>query len=131
MCGMADSKPTTIDEYIAAAAPAARPVLLELAAILGAAAPDAVEAIKWRTPVWETRRILYSISAYRAHAAFMPTASTLDRFRAEVEAAGLTTTAHMVQLRYDAPVPSELIRRIADHRVWDVAEHDAHWAGSG
>ncbi len=123
-------KPTTVDEYIAAAPEVARATLRELAAILRAAAPEATEAIKWRSPVWEERRILYSVSAFKAHAVFMPVSSTLDLFREEVEAAGLVTTAHTVQFRYGEPVPAELIRRIAEHRAWDVRENDARWAGA-
>jgi len=122
-------EPTPIDAYIASAAERAQPTLRELAAILREVAPDAVEAIKWRVPVWEGRRILYSLSAFREHAAFMPTASTLDAFRAEVEAAGLTTTAHMIQFPYGEPVPTALVRRIAAAREEDVRLRDALWAG--
>jgi len=122
-------RPATIDAYIDAAPERARPTLRTVAAILREAAPGASEAIKWRVPVWEGRRILYSLSAFQEHAAFMPTSGTLDLFREEVEAAGLTTTEHTVQLRYDAPVPGELIRRIAVSREEDVRLRDARWAG--
>jgi len=125
---MAGTTTSAIDDYIADAPERARGTLRELAGILREVAPEAAEAIKWRTPVWEERRILFSISAYRDHAAFMPTASTLDLFRAEVEAAGLGTTPHMVRFSYGEPVPAELVRRIAEHRARDVREHDAHWA---
>lgn len=120
-----------IDAYIDAAPEAGRATLRAVAEVLRAVAPDAVEAIKWRQPVWEGRRILFSLTAYQGYAAFMPTASTLDGFRAEVEAAGLETTSHRIKLPYGAPVPTELLRRIAEHRERDVREHDARWAGPG
>ena len=127
--GMALSQPSPVDAYIEAAPVDARPTLRELAAILREAAPGATEAIKWRVPVWEGRRILYSLSAYKTHAAFMPTSMTLDGFRDEVEAAGLTTTPHMMQFPYGAPVPVDLVRRIAAAREEDVRVNDARWAG--
>lgn len=123
------SEPTPIDAYVDAAPEVARPTLRELTAILREAAPGTTEAIKWRVPVWEGRRILYSLSAYRSHAAFMPTSITLDLFREEVEAAGLTTTTHMVQFPYGEPVPTDLVRRIAAAREEDVRVNDARWAG--
>jgi len=126
---MSSETPNPIDAYIDASPEAARPTLHELAAILRAAAPGATEAIKWRVPVWEGRRILYSLSAYKSHAAFMPTSGTLDRFREEVEAAALTTTEHMIQFPYGVPVPVDLVRRIAAAREEDVRVNDARWAG--
>lgn len=117
-----------IDEYIAAASERAQPTLRALAAVLRAAAPGATEAIKWRVPVWESKRIIYSLSAFASHAAFMPTASTLDRFREEVETAGLTTTSHMIQFPYDAHIPADLVGRIAAAREEDVRMRDARWA---
>lgn len=126
---MTSEKPTTIDEYVDAAPEHARATLDELVAILRAAAPGSTEAIKWRVPVWEGKRILYSLSAYTGHAAFMPTSATLDLFRDEVAAAGLTTTTHMVQFPYGEPVPADLIRRIAESREEDVRVNDARWAG--
>ena len=125
---MSSDSPNPIDAYIDAAPEAARATLRELVAILRAAAPGATEAITWRVPVWEGRRILYSLSAYKSHAAFMATSGTLERFRAEVEAAGLVTTEHMVQFPYGAPVPADLVHRIAAAREEDVRVNDARWA---
>lgn len=122
-------EPSPIDADIAAAPERARPTLAELAAILREVAPGATEAIKWRSPIWEGRRILFSISAFRDHAAFMPTAATLDRFRDEIEAAGLDATPQTIRFRYGEPVPRELIARIAADREEDVRLRDARWMG--
>lgn len=122
---MTHPKPTTIDEYIAAAPVQAQEKLHELRAILREVAPNAKEAIKWGQPVMEEKRILFSFSAYKSHLNFMPTRSTVDVFREELT--GYTTGKDTIQLPYDQPLPVELVRKIASHRAWDVRENDSRW----
>ncbi len=108
---------TPVDEYIAAASDAARPVLERLLAILRAAAPGATESLKWRQPALSRQRIVYCFAAFGDHINFIPTPESLDPFRAEAEAAGLGVTGIMVQIPLDGPFPEDLIRRIAAHRA--------------
>ena len=77
-------KPTTVDEYIAAAPLQAKEKLQELRALLREVAPDATEAIKWGSPVFEEKRILFSFSAFKSHINFMPNRSTVNVFREEL-----------------------------------------------
>lgn len=122
---MTNPKPTTIDEYIAAAPMQAQEKLHEIRAILKEVAPNAKEAIKWGQPVMEEKRILFAFSAHKSHLNFMPTRSTVDVFREELT--GYTTGKDTIQLPYNQPLPKELIIKIAAHRVWDVRENDSHW----
>jgi len=118
-------KVSTIDEYIDAAAVAAQPTLREIRAILKQVAPNAKEAIKWGYPVFEEKRILFSVSAFKNHLNFMPTGPSLDPFRSEL--AAYKTGKDTVQFTYDKPLPVSLIKKIAAHRVKDVMENDAKW----
>lgn len=122
---MTDSKPSTIDEYIAAAPMQAQEKLHEIRAILKEVAPNAKEAIKWGQPVMEEKRILVAYSAHKSHLNFMPTRSTVDVFREELT--GYTTGKDTIQFPYDQSLPEELIRKIAIHRAWDVRENDSRW----
>jgi len=122
---MTDAKPKTHQEYIDQAPEQARPHLRRVYAILKEVAPEAKEAVKWGSPVFEENRILYAFSAFKAHLNFMPTASSLEPFAQELE--GFTTGKGTVQLPYDRPVPEELVRKIAEHRARDVRENDARW----
>ncbi len=122
---MAGSSPTTIEAYIEAAPEAGRGHLRAVYAILKEVAPDATEAIKWRTPVFEEKRILFAFAGFKAHMNFMPTASSLEPFAEELE--GFKTGKGTIQLPYDRPVPAELVRKIAEHRARDVRENDARW----
>ena len=54
------SKPTTVDEYIDSFPENIQAKLRELRAILKEIAPDATEAMKWGSPVFEEKRILFA-----------------------------------------------------------------------
>lgn len=122
---MEKPKPTTVDEYIAAAPPAAQEKLQEIRAILKEVAPKATEAIKWGQPVLEEKRILFAFSAFKTHLNFMPTGQTLDHFKEELK--DYKTGKDTIQFPYDKPLPKALIKKIAKHRVKDVKENDAKW----
>jgi uncharacterized protein YdhG (YjbR/CyaY superfamily) len=122
---MTASKPTTIAEYIDAAPPQAREKLRQLYALLKEVAPDAREAIKWGSPVFEENRILFSFAAFKAHLNFMPTGSAMAPFKDELS--GHKTGTGTIQIPYDKPMPEPLIRKIAEYRAKDVRENDARW----
>ncbi len=122
---MPKTKPRSISEYIKSAPQEAQPNLRVLRAILKKAAPDAKEAIKWGSPVFEMKRILFSYSAYKSHLNFMPTGPALEPFRKEL--VGRKTGKDTIQFPHDKPLPKQLIRKIAAYRVKQVAEKDARW----
>ena len=122
---MTKIRPTTVDEYIDAAPKDAQEKLHELRAILRKVAPNAKEALKWGSPVFEENRILFAYTAFKSHLNFMPTRTTLDSFREEL--ANYTTGKDTIQFPYDKPLPKALIRKIAVYRARDVRENDARW----
>jgi uncharacterized protein YdhG (YjbR/CyaY superfamily) len=119
------TKPKTIDEYIRVAPPEAYEHLQALRALLRKVAPKATEAIKWGSPIFEEKRILFAFTAHRTHVNFMPTHRTLDHFKEEL--ADYKTGKDTIQLPYDKPLLSALIRKLAMHRAKDVRENDARW----
>ena len=125
---MSKRKPSSVDEYIISAPVEAQKKLREIRAILKKVAPNASEAIKWATPVFEEKRILFSFAAFKTHINFMPTLSALEPFREELK--DYTTGKDTIQFPYDKPLPEELITRIAAYRVRDVMENDAKWMTS-
>ena len=122
---MAKIKATTISEYIKAAPKEAQEKLREIRAILKEVAPNATEAIKWGSPVFEEKRILFAFTAHKSHINFMPTHSSMVPFKKELE--GYTTGKDTIQFPYTKPLPKALIRKIAAYRAWDVKENDARW----
>ena len=64
------AKDPRVDDYIAKAAPFARPVLTHLRAVVHAAVPGVEESIKWGMPHFLHGGILCGFAAFKAHCAF-------------------------------------------------------------
>ena len=122
---MAKTKPTTVDEYIAAAPEEAREKLQEIRAVLKKVAPKARETLKWGSPVFEEGRILFSYSAHKSHLNFSPTGPGMKPFKKEL--ANFKTGKDTIQFPYDKPLSKVLIRKIAAFRAKQVKESDARW----
>lgn len=124
---MATKRPTTIAEYIDAAAPVAQPHLRQIYAVLKSVAPRAEEAIKWGNPFFIEPRFLFAFSAHKAHLSFAPTEAALVVFRKELEAH--QTTANFLKIPYNKPLPEVLIRKIAEHQLKTVSarKDDSFW----
>lgn len=107
--------PTTIDEYIAAAAPAARPVLKELRRVVRAAAPDAEEVISYRMPAIMQNGIVIYFAAFKAHIGVFPPVSG----DAKLERALAPYAGPKGNLKFplDRAIPYALIRRIVRLRL--------------
>src|SRR5512134_1538985 len=122
---MSKTKPTTIAEYIKSAPKEAQKNLHEIYAILKKVAPGATEGIKWGSPVFEEKRILFAFAAFKSHLNFMPTPSAMKPFKKEL--AKYTTGKGSIQFPYDKRLPKALIRKIAALRVKELREKDARW----
>lgn len=122
---MAPPRPTTIAEYIKAAAPVTRPHLRKLHQILKSVAPDAEEAIKWGVPFFVEPRFLFSFSAFKGYCVFVPSAAVLEHFREDL--AQHSTTKNFLQLPYGQPLPDALIRKLVRYRLKHLGEGDGFW----
>ncbi len=122
---MTKSKPSTVYEYIESAPAEAKAMLRELRAILKKVSPHATETLKWRSPVFEDGRILFSYAAYKSHLNFMPTKPAMEPFTEELS--GFATGKDTIQFPYGQPLPKALIRKIAAYRLKEVKDHDARW----
>jgi uncharacterized protein YdhG (YjbR/CyaY superfamily) len=107
--------PANIDEYIAAAAPAARPLLKEIRRVVREAAPDAEELISYRMPAFRQDGILVYFAAFKHHVGVFPPVSGDARLEQAVE----PYAGPKGNLRFpmDRPVPYSLIRRIVKLRL--------------
>lgn len=122
---MAKARPTTIAEYIRAAPKEGQKALREMRAILRKAAPRATEVLKWGSPAFEEKRILFAFAAFKSHLSFMPTPSAMKPFKRELTR--YKTGKGSIQFPYDRPLPKALIGRIAARRVKELREKDTRW----
>jgi hypothetical protein len=65
-----NGKDKRVDDYIAKAAPFARPILAHLRRMVHQACPEVRETIKWSFPHFEYNGILCSMAAFKNHCAF-------------------------------------------------------------
>ena len=122
---MQTNKPTTVTEYINAAPKEAQNKLREMREILKKVAPNAKETLKWGSPVFEEKRILFAYAAFKSHLDFMPTHSAMEPFKEKLTK--YATGKDTIQFPYDKPLPKLLIRKIAAFRAREVREKDARW----
>src|SRR6266508_2706613 len=115
---MSRTKPTTVTEYISAAPKQAQKKLREIRAVLKKVAPKATEKLKWGSPAFEEKRILFAFTAFKSHLNFFPTHPAMVPFRKEL--AQYKTGKDTVQFPYDKPLPKALIRKIAGYRLKQV-----------
>lgn len=102
----------TVDEYIASAAPEARPTLEELRKVVTSTVPEAEEGISWGVPFYKYHGLLGGYSVFTSHVSF-GLAFVLDsKIRETLEAKGYKTGSKTVQIRFDQKVPTAVIKQI-------------------
>jgi uncharacterized protein YdhG (YjbR/CyaY superfamily) len=108
-------KAETIDEYIATFSPEVRAILEEIRRTIGAAAPDAEEAISYRMPTFKQDGVLVHFAAFKNHIGLYPPI----RGDAGLEEALSAYAGEKGNLRFplDRPIPYDLIERIVKHQV--------------
>jgi uncharacterized protein YdeI (YjbR/CyaY-like superfamily) len=64
------TKDPRVDEYIAKAAPFAKPILIHLRKIVHAGCPEVKETIKWSFPHFEHKGVMCGMAAFQKHCSF-------------------------------------------------------------
>ena len=118
-------KPKDINEYVNFASSDAKDRLNEILECLRIAAPEAEEGLKWGSPAFTQKRVLFTVAAYKDHLSFYPTPAVLEVFKEDLD--GFKTTSGGIQFPLDKPLPLSLIDKIARYRLREVLEKDAKW----
>ena len=112
---MRNVAPTNIEQYIAASAATARPILRELRSVIRAAAPKATELISYRMPAFKQHGILVYFAAFKSHIGlFPPVRGDAKLVKALAPYAGPKGN---LKFPLDRPIPYTLIRRAVRLRV--------------
>jgi uncharacterized protein YdhG (YjbR/CyaY superfamily) len=109
--------------YIEQAAEPARGRLKELAAVIRATAPEAIERMAYGLATWHEGENLVHIGAFANHVGLYPGAEAIVAFAEELTA--FKTSKGAIQLPHDRPLPLDLVRRITAWRVAQIAEKSA------
>jgi uncharacterized protein YdhG (YjbR/CyaY superfamily) len=117
---MNTATPKNIDEYVAGFPRDVQETLQKIRRIIGEAAPDAAETIKYRMPTFVLHGNLVHFAGFEKHIGFYPTPSAIEAFSAEL--AGYESAKGSVQFPLNRPVPFTLIRKMVEFRMKETRE---------
>lgn len=115
------AKYANVDEYMSTLPDDRRAVMEELRTTIGAAAPDAIEAISYNMPAFRLDgRFLVSYEAFKRHYSLFPWS---DAMAAELGAALEPYAVGKGTIRFpnDQPIPLDLVARVVEFRLREVA----------
>ncbi|HWQ76307.1 MAG TPA: DUF1801 domain-containing protein [Syntrophomonas sp.] len=107
----------TIDDYIAQMPEEYREALQRVRETIRAAAPEAVECIKWQMPTFFQKENLIHFAYNKNHLGIYPGEGGVRAFAERLSAEGYKTSKGAVQFPWSKPIPYELIAEIARYRV--------------
>jgi uncharacterized protein YdhG (YjbR/CyaY superfamily) len=109
------TKPRTIDEYIAGFPPDIQKVLRKIRSTIRAAAPQAEETLKYQMPTYTLNGNLVYFAVHKKHIGVYPVPAGTEKFQKEIAPyRGATSTA---RFPLNEPLPFDLISRLVKFRV--------------
>ncbi|MBI2924096.1 MAG: DUF1801 domain-containing protein [Verrucomicrobia bacterium] len=117
----AKTKPSTIDEYLAAVSADQRAALEKLRKIIKAAAPKTEECISYQLAAFRLDgRMLVAFGASANHCAFYPmSSSTVEAHKAELK--DYETSKGTIRFQPNRPLPAALVRKLVKARIAENA----------
>ena len=114
-----EANPAAVAAYIKAAPEPARSRLRTLAGAIRKEAPGAVERIAYGLATWHQGENLVHLGAFKNHVGIYPGAAAMVAFAGELGA--FKTSRGAIQVPHDAPLPTQLVRRITRWRLEQVS----------
>jgi uncharacterized protein YdhG (YjbR/CyaY superfamily) len=109
------SKPTTVDDYIAAFPKETQALLEAMRKTIREAAPEAREVISYQMPTYKLKGNLVHFAGYKNHIGFYPGSGAIAAFQKEI--ASYKSAKGSVQFPIDKPLPLDLVAQIVRFRV--------------
>lgn len=109
------SRPETVEEYIARFPEHVQQILVKIRAVVKEAAPAAEERISYNMPAYFLNGRLIYYDAHKHHVGFYPLTPAMEE--ALPELAAYKGTKSSLHFRLDQPIPYDLIARLVRVRV--------------
>jgi uncharacterized protein YdhG (YjbR/CyaY superfamily) len=90
-----------------------------------AAAPGAIEGLKWRMPAYSYQKILVTFAVFKKHIGFYPMPSAIKTFAKDLTE--YKTAEGSIQFPHDKPLPLTLIKKIVKFRVKESKKGTIKW----
>lgn len=116
---MATTSFENIDQYIAGFEPDVQERLKKIRKLVHDTIPEAVESISYQMPAFKYKgKILSYFAAFKNHIGFYATPESNLAFKDELSE--YKTTKGTIQLPYDKPIPTELLRKIILYKAMSI-----------
>ena len=102
---------SNIDQYIASAPPAVRPILSEIRRVVRSAVPDAEETISYKMPALKRKRVFFYFAAFKNHVGIYPPLT--DDTSLKKELAPYANEKGNLRFPLNEAIPYDLIARVA------------------
>lgn len=84
--------------------------------------------VKWNQPMFlDHGTYIIGFSVFPKNIAVGPEVALMERMRAEIEAAGYTTTQRLFRIGWDEPVDHDLLTRIIETQIAEKATVTGLW----
>jgi uncharacterized protein YdhG (YjbR/CyaY superfamily) len=111
-----ETKPRTIDEYIARFPPDVRDILQKIRATIRDTAPDAEETISYGIPIFKLQgQYLIYFAGYKRHCSIYPIPAGDAKFREAISS--YKSGKGTLKFPLDTPVPLKLVIKIVKLRI--------------
>ncbi|RJP32877.1 MAG: hypothetical protein C4536_05405 [Actinobacteria bacterium] len=108
--------PGDVDDYLAAVPEEARAALADLRATIIAAAPQAVETLKYQIPVYKYHGDLVGFAVQKNHLSFYVMSPDLVRARA-ADIKGFNVSGGTIHFSPERPLPAPLVKKLVKARI--------------
>lgn len=90
--------------------------------------PELDTRIAWNQPMF-THKDTYIIgfSHSKKHISMSPEAKPIQEFETLIEEAGLSHTDNIIRIRFEDPIPYELIKTLIEYNIKDKAGYTKFW----
>ncbi len=109
------SKPKTVDEYIAVAAPNVKEHLIQLRIAVIQAAPEAQEGISYEMPVYKQNGVIVYFGGFTKHVSLFPGPEAIVKFKEEL--IDYKTSNGTIQFSINKKIPVTLVKKIVKFRL--------------
>lgn len=126
-------KVASVEEFFERLDDVQRPHLetLREVSLAEAAKAGVAEELKYNFPAYTLGVMVWTLQCFKKHCAIRFPVSFFQQWRDEVAAAGYEAIDGALKIRWDQPVPTELIGRIIEARIEDFQAGNTVWSSPG
>jgi hypothetical protein len=90
--------------------------------------PTLETRIAWNQPMFTDHgTYIIGFSHSKKHISMSPEVKPIKKFRALIEETGLSHTDNIIRIKWEDPIPYDLMETLIDYNIEDKADHSKFW----